>query len=237
MSTQDGFFICRSTIVLYTDINEMKSILEIDVDNHVEDKNLNFFNEWASAWFEEWINRPIVRRERTEYYNGTGTQKILLKSRPVFSTPTPACVIDESGAYGTSSGSFTGTPLVWGSDFTLFFDNQEDGSCRNGILLRLGTVWPNNYVRSAGLLSPYTQPGVGNVRITYTAGYTVDTLPAQLRASMNFLIAKMRYLFPLGLDLSSDSYEERSISWSNQNKTMLLSLVQPFWYPYRNWRW
>ncbi len=223
--------------MLYTDLREMKAILEIDPDNTSEDVNLNFFNEWASAWFEEWINRPILRRERTEYYNGTGTQKINLKSRPVYSTPTPACVIDDNGAFGTSSGAFTGTALVWGTDFTLWFDNQEDGSCRNGILLRLNNVWPNRAVRVPGLLSPFTEKGVGNIRITYTAGYTVDTLPAQLRMSMNLLIAKMRFIFPLGLDLTSDSYEERSLSWANQNKTYFLSLVNPLWFPYRNWRW
>jgi len=215
----------------------MKSILEIDPNDTSEDVNLNFFNEWASAWFEEWINRPMLKRERTEYYNGTGTQKILLKSRPVYSTPTPVCVVNDRGAFGTLSGSFTGTPLTWGTDFTLFFDNQEDGTCRNGILLRLNTSWPINYVRSAGLLSPYLGPSYGSVKITYTAGYTVDNMPAQLRMSMNLLIAKMRFIFPLGLDLTSDSYEERSISWANQNKTYLLSLVQPLWQPFRNYRW
>lgn len=223
--------------MLFTDINEMKSVLEINIDDHSEDLNLNFFNEWASAWFEEWANRPLLKRERTEYYNGTGTSKILLKSRPVYSTPTPTCIVDESGAFGVASGSFTGTALTWGTDFTLWFDNQEDGTCRNGILLRLNTAWPIANVRSPGLLSPYLGPSYGSVKVTYTAGYTVDNLPAQLRMSMNLLIAKMRFIFPLGLDLTSDSYEERSLSWSIQNKTYLLSFVLPLWWGYRNWRW
>ncbi len=179
----------------------------------------------------------MTKRERTEYYNGTGTQKINLRSRPVFPTPQPTVIIDEQGFFGTASGSFLPTSaLVYGTDFTIWYD-QEDGSSRSGILLRINNVWPRRAVRQVGLLSPFVGESFGSVKVVYTAGWTVDTLPAQLRMSMNFLIAKMRFLFPLGLDLQSDSYEERSISWANQNKTYLLSLVAPFWYPFRNWKW
>ena len=71
--------------MLWTDIQELKSVLEIDPGNTSEDKKLLLVIEWASAWMEEILGRPgFGYKARTEFYSGTGTQTLLLRSRPVY---------------------------------------------------------------------------------------------------------------------------------------------------------
>ena len=77
--------------MLWTDLNELKGVLEIDADDHAEDKKLNFLNSYAGQLLGEFLNRPgFDKKSRTEYYQGTGTQRLLLRSRPVFTIPSRA---------------------------------------------------------------------------------------------------------------------------------------------------
>lgn len=222
--------------MLFTDLIECKSYLEIDQGDKSEDRNLNFFIEHVSQWFEELLNRPgMDKKERTEYYNGSGTQKILLRSRPVFTTPTPRVFLDESGNFGATSGSFdaTNTELTYGEHFALILD-QENGTSRSGILYRIRNFWPKPTMRMAGLLSPFSGTGFGVVKIIYTAGYTPDSLPASLRMAANLLVARLRYIMPLGVELNSEGYEERSIGIVTSEKDKLLTLVNPILNNYKN---
>jgi len=223
--------------MLLTDLTELKAILEIDPNNTTEDVKLNFLITWASAWIEEILNRPgFSYSVRTEYYNGTGTQRITLRGRPVFQSPTPQVWVDDHGYYGARSGAFDGDneELTYGNDFTIAWD-QPDGTSRSAILVRIGNYWDKPTVRSAGLLSPYIGPAFGNVKVTYAAGYTVDTLPVVFRMATNLLVARMRYLLPIGMEIGSESYEERSISVISDSKQYLTGLIRPMILPYRNW--
>lgn len=222
-----------------TDLIEVKKILDIPIGDKSEDAKLNFFIEWASNWILEILNRPeLFYSVRTEYYSGTGTQKILLKARPVYTTPTIQVVIDENGYYGSSSGSFQNPSpaLTYGSDFCVVID-QEDGSSRSGILVRINALWPKPSVRQVGWLSPFIGQAFGNVKVTYAAGYTVNNMPSMFRSACNTLVARMRYVFPLAMELGSESYEDRSISVITEKKDYLLSLVKPFIISQRNWKW
>lgn len=223
--------------MLLTDIREVKGVLDIDPEDKSEDWKLLLFIEQASEWISEYLDRPgLEKKSRTEYYNGTGTQKLLLRSRPVYTSPTILVRLDESAYYGSATDSFDAeTALTYGEDFALELD-QEDGTSRSGILVRIGDVWPKASVRQRGFLSPFVGEGFGVVRVTYTAGYTVDTLPAIFRLACNLLVAKMRYLIPPGMEIGSESYEERSVSYVNQNRNILMSLVKPLLNGQRNWK-
>lgn len=233
--------------MIYTDIREVKRILEIEPDNHNEDTRLWFFIEQATKLIEEFVDRPgLTYAARTEYYDGTGTQKLLLTSRPVFLSPAIRVFVDQGGFWGSVSGSFQpastnngvttqNTELIYGTDFAL---KTKDGvSSRNGILVRLQAYWPKPFVRAPGLLAPFRGEGFGNIKVVYTAGYTVETLPAQFRLAANTLVAKLRYLFPLGMELGSESYEGRSIGMITQQRDYLLSLIKPMLFGFRNWHW
>lgn len=229
--------------MLWTDLRELKAVLEIDPRNTNEDKKLGFFIEYATAWIEELLNRDFSFKSRTQYYCGTGTQQLLLRNRPVNPTP-PApysaisVVVDENGNFGQTSGAFTGPtslPLVLGTDYVLVID-EDNGTSRSGILKRINDYWNKPFVRQTGLLSPFVGEDTGSIQVTYTAGFTVDTLPSSLRLACNLLVAKMRYVFPLGIELGSENYEDRSISALMEKKDYLISLVAPLIMTHRNWR-
>ena len=225
--------------MLFTDLRETKVLLEIDPEDTEEDILLGFLIEHASQWIEEILNRPgMEKKSRTEYYFGTGNQKLLLRSRPVFTTPTIAVSLDEGGNFGATSGAFTSADaaLTYGTDFALVID-QDNGTSRSGILYRINNLWPKPSVRQRGLLSPFLGTGFGTIRVTYTAGYDVDNLPAGLRLAAGLLVQRLRYIMPLGQELTGDSFEERNISIVTSEKEKLLAIVKPLLLPYRNWKW
>lgn len=221
--------------MLFTDLKELKSIFEIDPDNKNEDKNLWFFAEWATRWVEEYLGRDVSFKERTWYYDGKGTSNLVLKHRPVYRTPTPRAWVDDGGFGGDAPGAFPDTTeLVYGTDFVLAVDNYDTNTSRSGLLVHLGGGWPRFNYRRRGFLTPYAGPGTRNVKVVYSAGHTVDTLPATFRAGTVQMVAQMRSLFPLGLALSSENYEDRSISILNERKDYIMGLAKQWLMPYRN---
>lgn len=225
--------------MLFTDLGELKAALEIPAGNKREDKKLLLFAGWASEWLAEALGRADTfgLKERTEFYSGTGTMLLPLKARPVYASPAVQVWEDKDGAWGAASGAFaSATALTYGTDFTLKVDDGSTLS-RSGLLVRLGGTWEKRWYREAGRLSPFLGPSRGSIKVTYTGGYTADTLPGPLREAAVFLIAKMRHVLPLGVELTSESYEERSISWSPNQKSYLMGLIRPLIEPYRNRKW
>ncbi|MDE2098081.1 MAG: hypothetical protein KGL39_12580 [Patescibacteria group bacterium] len=232
--------------MIFTDLREIKSVLEIDPNDTSEDKRLLFFIEHASNIIEEFCARDFSFKTRTQYYNGTGTQKLVLRSRPVYPSPPPpytaiTVTVDENGFFGAASGAFTSadgtsTTLTYGSNYTLQID-QDDGSSRSGILYRLNAYWDRPQVRQAGLLSPFIGPDTGSIQVIYTAGYSNDTVPAMIREACNLIVARLRYVWPLGVELNSESYEERSMSVVTSEKNTLITLAKPLLLNFRNWHW
>lgn len=239
-----------------SDLREIKKTLEIHPLNTAEDVKLLFFLEWAQDWIEEYLNRKgkLWYKQRTEYYNGTGTQKLLLRSRPVFATPTIQVYVDENGFFGSPTGSFDPqlSNLVYGQDFCLKIDQDDGISSRSGILLRINSgssqgqtgsnvggfgIWPRRQVRQIGFLSPFIQDSFGSIKVVYWGGYTVDTAPGQLRGACNLLVTRMRYIWPVGMAIGTDSYEERAIGFVEEKKEYLMGFVKPMLSTMRNWRW
>lgn len=239
--------------MLYTSLQQLKIAMEMNPDDHSDDLRLAFINTWVSSWIEELLNRPNLSYAiRTEYYPGTGTQKLCLQSRPVYPAGTqaafplvptpidPIVVTNQRGYYNEAPNAFNdppNTPLVYGQDFALMLDNQPDGSSRSGILVRIGNYWNRPWCRMQGRLSPFVGEAFGNIQVTYSGGFSYDTLPGTIQMAANLLAMKLRYLLPTGLEIGSESYEERSISVINSSKSYLLSTVRPMLYQYRNWKW
>lgn len=222
--------------MIYSNILEIKKLLSIDPDNTLYDTKLNFLNEFVSGWIEELLDRDFTYKTRTQFYNGTGTQKLLLRNRPVFTSPAIQCWLDGNGYYGQADNAFPdSSALTYGQDFVLRVD-QDNGSSRSAILIRMkGAVWHRPFVRTPGLLTPYVWNALGNIKVTYTAGWTTDTLPAGFKLGVDYLIAKLNNLFPYGQLLSSESYEERSVSYWIPQKRWLLADVWGMIGSYKNW--
>ena len=151
-------------------------------------------------------------------------------------------LVNQGGGWSTSNFDSTNDAWTYGTDYALDID-QEDGTSRSGILWalgggggRLGGLWPRQALRQAGLLSPFMeQPMSGMVQITYTGGFTVDNLPASFRVAGNLLVARLAYIFPIGFEFSGDAYEEKAVSFVQERRGYLLSLISPILFDYRNW--
>ena len=224
--------------MIMTDLRELKLILEIDPNNTVEDAKLSLFIMWATDVIEGVLNRPgLMLKERTEYYGGTGTQKILLKNRPVLLDPVPQVYVDENGFFGSSSGAFTSntSELTFGVDFCLDAPNADEPS-KSGILIRINRLWPRPSARVQGLLSPFLTQSYGNVKVVYWGGYSNDTLPNDIRMAAVALVSKMRGFWPVGFELSSDSEPDKNISILAERKNYLTAMTKSLLWRYNNWR-
>lgn len=222
--------------VLLTDIYEVKSLLGISLSDPCQDRLLGFLIEMASDWIEEWLGRRLEYKQRTEYYNGTGTMQLPLRARPVY--PSGMTVWhDLSGYFGQEENAFSSDPLVYGKDYGLEID-QDDGTSRSGLLLRFNRVWTKGRYASPGLLTPWMGTSFGSIKVQYNAGYTVDNLPSPIRLAATTLVANIKYMLPLGLDLNSDSYEAKSIGINVDKKNQLLKqTVKNMLISYRNTTW
>lgn len=231
--------------MIFSDLVEIKHILQIDPNDHAEDFTLGLYNEWTASIFEEILDREFLYKTRTVVYPGTGTTKLLLRHRPVYPLTPPVKAsnlpftaltvsIDENAAFGFATGAFPGPQLVLGTDFTIRPD-LDDGGSREAILYRINDLWPKPFNRIQGILSAFVGNDTGSVQVTSTAGFTIDTLPASLRMAADMIITRLRYIFPLGMQLTSESYIERSIGLSEDNRRFLIQLARPFLLPYRNW--
>lgn len=225
--------------MLFTDLNEVKTMLDMDLDDDTDDAKLNLLIEMASEWIEEYLGRKgfMEKKERTEYYAGAGKATIPLRARPVFPTPTVAVYVDEAGYFGAPDDSFDATTsaLTYGTDFVVNWD-QDDGTSRSALLVRINNVWPRPSARMTGLLSPFAARAFGNIKVVYTAGYTTDTLPSPLRFAATTLVARMQSILPLGVISQSEAYEERSISVVADQKNYFMALISPILLQYRNWK-
>lgn len=224
-----------------TDIRQVKAILEIDQADTSEDLKLSMFIDWVSEWIPLWCNRGddgFAYAQRTQYYDGTGTQKVLLNNRPIDLTVPTQVYEDMNGFYGNGVPQAFNpqlTQLTYGSDYV--FETKDNVTSRSGILVRINDYWQKPSVRSIGFLTPYIGYAFGSIKIVYTAGYTTNTLPFQIRQAAVQLVSKLRYYFPLGLAVNSDSYEEKSISLAGDGKNYLLNSIVPAMFNFRNWKW
>lgn len=224
--------------MLYSDLQEVKALLEIPVGDTSENTKLLFFIEYASGIIEEILNRPgMSYKQRTEIYSGTGTKKLLLRSRPVRVTPAIRVWFDSSAYYGSTEDPFPDeSELTYGRDFCLQLDGEDLTKSRSGILFRIGTYWPQPGYRDRGLISSYIGDDLGSIKVSYYGGYTVDDLPSNFRLAANLIISRLRYIFPLGVELTSESYEDRHIAVATSVREGLVALAKPLLISYRNWR-
>jgi hypothetical protein len=231
----------EGAVSLFSSLPELKGFLQIDPEDRSEDKLLAFFSHAAAAWIEKYLNRRgYVKKERTEYYDGSSTQSLQLLSLPVHTSPTIRVWIDEdSPLYGELAGSFPDAKeLTYGTDFGLERADSTTGVSQTGILVRTRNVWPRPGIRQKGYLSPFIGQSFGTIKVVYTGGHTTDTMPGDVVLAAVQLVARMRQLFPLGVPLASESYEERSIGlWNGAfDKHWLTAQVKFLLSPHRRYR-
>lgn len=168
---------------------------------------------------------------RTEYYAGRGTPFLALNQTPVQSV---ASIYEDSGAYyGEASGAFgASTLLTAGTDYCLSRDNASSAAVStSGIILRIGASWPAASQKLSGLLSKAAMPGLGNIKVTYTAG--LEFMEPDLELAVMQVAASLRQSASSGGALQSESldyYSYSRASGSEQSRMLgsAVSLLKRF---------
>jgi hypothetical protein len=170
----------------------------------------------------------------TEFYQGTGTNQLVLRRRPV--TAVASVYVDDSAYFGFASGAFgSSTLLTSGEDFAL--DITADSFSRSGILYRIGSVWPALRIRNGSELIGGEVPGLGNIKVTYTAGYS--STPDDLKLA-GILLARVIMLSSSngGQMVASESLEYYSYSLKgNADAANDMHSVQAIVNGYREFNW
>lgn len=144
---------------MLTKLDDLKRALGITTS----DDDILLYDIIKRSWdkAEQHCRRSFESAERTEYYEGSGTDELLLNEYPITSL---------GDVYIDGDRDWTADTQV-DSD-NLYIDNQTPGVIRykNNIFY---TSWQQN------------------VKVTYTAGFTASTLPADLDAAViNLAIAE-----------------------------------------------
>lgn len=154
----------------------------------------------------------------TEFYDGPGTLDLLLRYTPV--SAVASVYLDSGGYYGDGASAFAATTLLTvGTDYVLV---RDDGSqSASGRLRRLGVLGSSAWMHSAsvtqGSLAGRTGPswprGQGNIKVTYTAGFT--EIPRDLTLATLQVAAYVQALASTGgMLIGSESLGEYSNSQS-----------------------
>jgi hypothetical protein len=142
-------------------------------------------------------------KQFTEFYAGTGARFLILNNRPVHSIT--SLYLDPSGYYGDGPDAFgASTLLVAGTDYELVKDNaNETEKSLRGFLARISDYWPRPGQRTAGLLADTAGQALGNIKVTYVAGYF--PVEPDLSFACEQAIKLVRSMGERGRSLSSES--------------------------------
>lgn len=141
---------------------------------------------------ERYLNRPITYKAgAVEYLSSSDDNKIALSRTPVISVAEVR--VDARGGFGQLTGTFDDDTILEAGTYFLELDGEGDyqGQSESGILYRDRSNW--GYARSwkADLLAAARVQTRGNIKVTYTGGYTSTTLPATLRQAIFLTLARI----------------------------------------------
>lgn len=177
------------------------------------------------------IKRQISQVELTEFYSGTGTNTLWLRGTPVQSITSLS--IDDAGYAGQGPGGYTEV-MQAGTDYALFVD-QPTGSgiaSMSGRVWKINGTWPRPQA-SIGALNSVPGDGMGNIKITYVAGWPADSMPPDLVLAVTQMVVQIKSTRGDGVPLQSegmDYYNYTRVNPADLAKMLgsVESLIAPF---------
>lgn len=159
----------------------------IGVSTSDKDAMLSLYLDAASEEIKRYLGLNIEQGTYTEYHTGNLTTRLALRQIPV--TTLSGVWLKSDGYFDTRDGGFgSENLLVEGTDYVLDRSPASNLS-KSGILYRIGTVWPMLH-RTATLnrLTVDLGPSWGNIKVTYTAGYS--TVPKDIQLACAILVSR-----------------------------------------------
>lgn len=150
--------------------------------------------EAVSDAVERYIGRPIEKAERVEYYAANGQKAIVLRVRPVWDVAEVRW--DPLGYFGTSTDDVPrfgdDTIQAYGVDYSWTKTTTTAGDRNNsGLLIRIPGEWfERPRYRERNKLAIDNVPGLGDVMVTYTAGY--DPVPASVKLACAQVVTRVK---------------------------------------------
>lgn len=185
---------------------ELKLHLGIPVDISTENQRLQQLLNGCEEAIWQWLGRsrvpgysPFDSVEQTEYYDGQERQMLVLRRRPV--TAVAGLWVDPAGYYGHNPNGFADPATAW--DFgTSYAPTRLDMTEENpGILVAFQGLVPTWQGQPS--VVPAFPAGKGNIKVTYTAGYT--TLPYDLISAICNVTAAVRKAAPRGNQIETET--------------------------------
>lgn len=155
-----------ATMSLIT-INDFKNY--IGLDSTSEDEYLTILVSGVCDSFKRLVGWEVAQQTYTHYFDGNWSSEIALFETPVMSVT--SVYLDNNGYDGQSASPFPASTLLTpGVDYYLKLDRSLGGSA-SGLLVKIGNVWPGQWSRPRGDLTPRRVFSQGNIKVTYVAGY------------------------------------------------------------------
>lgn len=191
----------------YVPLSKFKTFLKICSDDATQDDFLSMIITSSEAVVQNWLGRKLEQNTTTEYLTGTGKRSLILRQRPVLSVV--SVYEDFNGHFGTSPGSFSSSKLlISGRDYMLDIDTNGTSSS-SGILYRINSNWlelGREFV--PGKLTPETGPAYGNIKVTYTHGYS--PVPDDIIFATCMVASYMKRNIGIGGDIKSEKLGDYS---------------------------
>lgn len=178
-----------------------------------------------------WINRSY----QNQYYCGDGTKFLPLRQRPVLSIE--SLYYDPNGYFGLGTNAFTdpATLFVAGTDYILFIDNDRYNFSERGHVARVNSYWTKPNERVRGILVSTPGQSLGNIKISYTAGYPL--CPLDLQYAENQLVTIMKMLAGRGLPVSAESLDYYSYTLQGHDDAQkMIGGIYRTLANYKSWR-
>jgi hypothetical protein len=180
-----------------------------------------------------WINRVY----QNQYYSGDGTKFLALRQRPVLSVQ--ELRYDANGYFGKTPAPATpfdsSTVLVEGTDWVLVVDDDRYGFSERGHVARINSYWTKPNERVRGVLVSMPGNALGNIKISYTAGYPL--CPIDLQGAENQMVAILKAAAGRGLPVTSESLDYYQYQLAGQaDAVKMLGGIYRTMANYKAWR-
>ncbi len=189
----------RDTYKAFIGVAKSDTSLDAFLDVHLEQ---------CSARVEEFCNRKFAADDYTEFLCGNGDAFLYTQQRPINSIA--SIYVDANAMWGQAPDAFAAASLLTAGESYALVKDQPDGSSRRGAIFRINGVWPKPMAYQAGVISPVVGPDVGNIKLTYNAGF--DPIPGDLQQAICLLVSATRRIASFGVPTASESWEGYSVS-------------------------
>lgn len=177
------------------------------------------------------LQRTLEEETFTEYYSGTGTNCFRLRNTPVQSIT--SIYFDDDGYFGDGDDSFeSGDLLTEGVGFVLSSDSRSsDVRSMTGKVYRISGTWNRPRARKGDLLASVPGDGLGNIKVTYVAGW--NNVPRNISLAILQMVSLIKNMASTGQPMQSeglDYYNYTAFAPDMLGKTLgsVQSLLRPY---------